>query len=128
MIFIIILRSSESQVKSLHYCESGASNHSLRCVAFEEFRRETWTDPLTGEFTRPSSIGQLFGNPRWERRLLKFLQRTKVGRIGPDLIDDEIRRVTRYEGWTDLVSDERSIDGGEQVVNHILDTIVVRQT
>jgi hypothetical protein len=49
-------------------------------------------------------------------------------RIGPDLIDDEIRRVTRYEGWTDLVPDERSIDGGEQVADHILDTIVVRQT
>jgi hypothetical protein len=63
-----------------------------------------------------------------DKRLLKFLQRTKIGRIGPDLIDDEIRRVTRYEGWTDLVSDERSIDGGEQVVDHILDTIVVRQT
>jgi hypothetical protein len=100
----------------------------LRCVAFEEFRRETWTDPLTGEFTRPSSIGQLLGNPRWEKRLLKFLQRTKIGRIGPDLIDDEVRRVTRYEGWTDLVPDERSIDRGEQVADHILDTIVVRQT
>jgi hypothetical protein len=100
----------------------------LRCVAFEEFRRETWTDPLTGEFTHPSSIGQLLGNPRWEKRLLKFLQRTKIGRIGPDLIDDEIRRVTRYEGWTDLVPDERSIDRGEQFADHILDTIVVRQT
>jgi hypothetical protein len=96
----------------------------LRCVAFEEFRHETWTDPLTGEFTRPSSIGQLLGNPRWEKRLLKFLQRTKIGRIGPDLIDDEIRRVTQYEGWTDLVPDERSIDRGEQVADHILDTIV----
>jgi hypothetical protein len=85
-------------------------------------------DPLTGEFTRPSSIGQLLGNPRWEKRLLKFLQRTKIGLIGPDLIDGGIRRVTRYQGWTDLVSDERSIDGGEQVVDHILDTIVVRQT
>jgi hypothetical protein len=70
----------------------------------------------------------LLGNPRWEKRLLKFLQRTKIGRIGPDLIDDEIRRVTRYEGWTDLVPDERSIDRGEQVADHILDTIVVRQT
>jgi hypothetical protein len=67
-------------------------------------------------------------NTRWEKRLLKFLQRTKIGRIGPDLIDDEIRRVTRYEGWTDLVPDERSIDRGEQVADHILDTIVVRQT
>jgi ribonuclease HI len=98
-----------------------------KLTPFLRFPR-TWTDPLTGEFTRPSSIGQLLGNPRWEKRLLKFLQRTKIGRIGPDLIDDEIRRVTRYEGWTDLVPDERSIDRGEQVADHILDTIVVRQT
>jgi hypothetical protein len=98
----------------------------LRCGAFEEIRRETCTDPLTGEFTRPSSIGQLLGKPRWEKRPLKFLERTKNGRIGPDLKHDEIRR--RYEGWTDLVPDERSIDGGEQVVDHILDTIVVRPT
>jgi hypothetical protein len=77
---------------------------------------------------RPSSISQLLGNPRWEKRLLKFLQRTKIGRIGPDLIDDEIRRVTPYEGWTDLVPDERSTDRGEQVADHILNTIVVRQT
>jgi hypothetical protein len=100
----------------------------LRCVAFEEIRRETWTDPLTGESTRPSCIGQLLGNPRWEKRLLKFVQRTKIERIGPDLMDNEIRRVTRYERWTDLVPDERSIDGGEQVADHILDTIVVRRT
>jgi hypothetical protein len=119
------------------FCEPSHNSHDtprmtrthvlLRCVAFAEFRRETWTDPLTGEFTHLSSIGQLLGNPRWEKRLLKFLQRTKIGRIGPDLIDDEIRRVTRYEGWTDLVPDERLIDGGEQVADHILDTIVVRQ-
>jgi hypothetical protein len=91
----------------------------LRCGAFDEIRHETSTDPLTGEFTGPSSIGQLLGNPRWEKRLLKFLQRTKIGRIGPDLIDDEIRRVTLYEGWTDMVPDDRSIDGGEQVAGHI---------
>jgi ribonuclease HI len=64
----------------------------LRCVAFEEFRRETWTDPLTGEFTRPSSIGQLLGNPRWEKRLLKFLQRTKIDGL------DQISLTTRSEG------------------------------
>jgi hypothetical protein len=68
------------------------------------------------------------GNPRWEKRLLHFLQRTKIGRIGPDLFDDEVRRVTRYEGWTDLVPDERLIDGGELVADHILDTSMVRQT
>jgi hypothetical protein len=70
----------------------------LRWVAFEEFRRETWTDLLSGEFTCPSSIGQLLGNPRREKRLLNFLQRTKIGRIGPDLIDDEIRRVHGMKG------------------------------
>jgi hypothetical protein len=100
----------------------------LRCVAFEQIRRETWTDLLTGEFTRPSSIGQLLGNPRWEKRLQTFLHHTKIGRIGPDPIDDEVRRVTRYEGWTDLAPDERLINGGEQVADHILDTIVVRRT
>jgi hypothetical protein len=68
----------------------------LRCVAFEEFRRETLRDPLTGEFKHPSPISQLLGNPRWEHCLLTFLQRTKIGRIGPDLIDDKIRRMTRY--------------------------------
>jgi hypothetical protein len=99
----------------------------LRCVAFEEIRHERGTDPLTGEFTRPLFIGQLLGNARWEQRLLTFLERTNIRRIGPDLIDDEIRRVTRHEGWTDIVPDDRSIDG-VQVAAHILDTIVVRRT
>jgi hypothetical protein len=35
--------------------------------------------------------------------------------------------VTRYDGWTNLVPDERSIDRVEQVAVHILDTIVVHQ-
>jgi hypothetical protein len=43
-------------------------------------------------------------------------------------IDDEIRRVTRHEGSTGLVPDERLIDGREQVADHIFDTIVVCQT
>jgi hypothetical protein len=44
------------------------------------------------------------------------------------LLTVEIKRVTRYEGWTDLGPDERSIDGGRQIADHILDTIVVRRT
>jgi hypothetical protein len=58
----------------------------------------------------------------------KFVQRIKIGRIGPGRIDDKIRRVTRYEEWTDLVPDARSIDRGDQVADHILDTIVVCRT
>jgi hypothetical protein len=100
----------------------------FRYVAFEEIRHQTWADPSTGELKRPSSIGQLLGNPRWEQRLLKFLERTKIGRIGPNLIGNETRTLTRYEGWTDLVPDERSTDRGGQVADHLLDTIVTRQT
>jgi hypothetical protein len=35
--------------------------------------------------------------------------------------------MTRYEEWTDPVPDARSIDRGEQVADHILDTIFVRR-
>jgi hypothetical protein len=62
-----------------------------------------------------------------KKRMLKSLECTKIGRISPDLLDDEIRRVTQYEGWTDLEPDDRSINGGEQVADHILDTIVIRR-
>jgi hypothetical protein len=69
-------------------------------------------------------LASFWATPDSKNSLLNFLERTKIGRIGPDLIDDEIRRVTRYEGWTDLVPDDGSVDGGEQVADHILDTIV----
>jgi hypothetical protein len=66
----------------------------LRCPTFEAVRREVWKDPTTGAFTRPRSIGTLLGNPRWEKGLLKFLEKTTIGKVGPDKIDDEIRRIT----------------------------------
>jgi hypothetical protein len=77
----------------------------LRCPAFEDVRGEVWKDPTTGAFTRPRSIGALLGNPRWDKRLLKFLAKTTIGNVGPDKIDDEIRRITRYEEWCNLVED-----------------------
>jgi ribonuclease HI len=51
----------------------------LRCPAFEDVRREVWKDPTTGAFTRPRSFGALLGNLRWEKRLLKFLEKTTIG-------------------------------------------------
>jgi ribonuclease HI len=75
-----------------------ARTHVLRrCPALEDIRCEVWKDPTMGAFTRPRSIGALLGNPRWEKRLLKFLEKTTIGKLEPDKIDDEIRRVTRYE-------------------------------
>jgi hypothetical protein len=87
----------------------------LRCPTFEDARREAWNDPTTGAFTRPRSIGALLGNPRWEKRLLSFLEKTNIGKIGPDTIDDEIRRITRYEDWCNLVEDPDSEDDGSVI-------------
>jgi hypothetical protein len=67
----------------------------LRCPALEDARREAWVDKTTGAFTRPSSFGALLGNLRWEKRLPKFLAISGVGKIGPDKVDDEIRRIPR---------------------------------
>jgi hypothetical protein len=88
----------------------------LRCPTFEAVRCEVWKDPTTGAFTRPRSIGTLLGNPRWEKRLLKFLEKTTIGKVGPDKIDDEIRRITRYEEWCNLVEDSESED--DEAVSH----------
>jgi hypothetical protein len=52
-----------------------------------------------------------------------------IGKVGPDKIDDEIRRVTRYEEWCNLVEDSESDD--DEVVsqgrnNEARGTIIVR--
>jgi hypothetical protein len=65
----------------------------------------------------PASINRtLLGNPRWEKRFLKFLEKTTIGKVGPDTIDDEIRRITRYEEWCSLVEDSESED--DEAVSH----------
>jgi hypothetical protein len=101
----------------------------LRCPAFEDVRREVWKDPNTGAFTRPRSIAALLGNPQWEKRLFKFFEKTTIGNVGPDKIDVEIRRVTRYEEWCNLVEDTESED--DDVVsqgrnNEARGTIIIR--
>jgi hypothetical protein len=48
--------------------------------------------------------------------LLKFLEKTTIGKVEPDKIDDEIRRITRYEEWGNLVEDSESED--DEVVSH----------
>jgi hypothetical protein len=101
----------------------------LRCPTFEAVRREVWNDPTTGAITRPQSIGTLLGNPRWEKRLLKFLEKMTIGKVVPDKIDDEIRRITRYEEWCNLIEDSESED--DEAVsfgrnNEARGTIIVR--
>jgi hypothetical protein len=69
------------------------------CPTFEAVRREVWNYPSTAAFTRPRSIGTLLRYPRWGMRLLKFLENMTIGKEEPDKIDNEIRRITRYEEW-----------------------------
>jgi hypothetical protein len=86
-------------------------------------------DITTGAFTRPSSIGLLLGNPRWEKRLRKFLAISGIGNIGPDKVDDEIRRITRYGEWHNLVDESESDDHGDTTLHDSSGTratIVVR--
>jgi hypothetical protein len=51
-------------------------------------------------------------------RLPQFLEKTIIGKVGPDKIEDEIRRITRYEEWCNLVEDSESED--DEVVSLVL--------
>jgi hypothetical protein len=51
-----------------------------------------------------------------KKRLVKFLEITTIGKVGPDKIDDEIRRTTGYEEWCNLVEDSDSED--DEAVSH----------
>jgi hypothetical protein len=51
------------------------------------------------------------------KRLLKSLAISGVGKIGPDKVDDEIRRITRYDEWHNLVDEAESEDHGDTTVH-----------
>jgi hypothetical protein len=50
--------------------------------------------------------------------LALILEKTSVGKIGPDKIDHEIRRITRYEDLCNLVEDPESGDEGSVSHGH----------
>ena len=55
-----------------------------------------WVDGREHAFRKssvPPSIHVLLIDPRWEKVLKKLIKHTKIGRKGPDRIDDEIRRI-----------------------------------
>jgi hypothetical protein len=41
----------------------------------------------------------LLSDPRWKRRLLRFLERSVVGRGMGDGVDEEGARAARLDGW-----------------------------
>jgi hypothetical protein len=56
-------------------------------------RQEAWGA------VHPGSIRMLLANPRWERRLLHFLDLSGVGRVMDNGEDEEETRAARMDGW-----------------------------
>jgi hypothetical protein len=48
--------------------------------------------------------------------LLQFLEKITIGQVGPDKIDNEIRKITRYEEWYNFVEDSKADD--DEVATH----------
>jgi hypothetical protein len=47
----------------------------------------------------PESVRMLLASPRWERRLLHFLELSGVGRVMDNGEDEEEARAARMDGW-----------------------------
>jgi len=47
----------------------------------------------------PGSIRVLLSNPRWERRLLLFLELSGVGRVVEDGTDEDQERAEKMDWW-----------------------------
>jgi len=75
----------------------------LHCRAYRLriAREEAW------EGKEPGSIRVLLGNPRWERRLLGFLEMSRVGTVMDDGTDEDQERVERMDQWIAWEVEER---------------------
>jgi len=57
------------------------------------------TRRCNGNIQSPEGVRVLLANPRWERRLLKFLELSGVGRAMDDGVDEDVARAKRLDGW-----------------------------
>jgi hypothetical protein len=60
---------------------------------------------------QPGSVTVLFANPRWERRLPRFLGESRVGRIIESGEDENEIQAVRMDGWIAWEHEER-VEGG----------------
>jgi len=65
------------------------------------------------EGKNPGSIKVLLSNPRWERRLLCFLELSGVGRVVEDGRDEDQERAERMDRWIIWEAEERSEARGD---------------
>jgi hypothetical protein len=75
----------------------------LRCThpKLEQARKDIWDRPDEDGIImkRPTSVGQLLGKAKWEKRLADWIMATGVGLLGRGLHDFEAERVERNDGW-----------------------------
>jgi hypothetical protein len=75
----------------------------LRCThpKLEKARKDIWDRPDEGGkiMKRPTSVGQLLGKSKWEKRLADWIMATGVDLLGNELRDFEAERVERNDGW-----------------------------
>jgi hypothetical protein len=60
----------------------------------------------------PGGVRVLLSNPRWERRLVKFLELSGVGRVMADGVGEDEARVERMDGWIVWEAVERAAEDG----------------
>jgi len=81
----------------------------LRCAnaRLRAAREEAW------ENKNPGSIRVLLSNPRWEWRLLRFLELPGVGTVVEDETDEDQARAERMDRWIAWEAEERVEARGE---------------
>jgi hypothetical protein len=65
-------------------------------------RQEAWGA------VHPRNVWMLLASPRWEKRLLSFLELSGAGRVMENGVDEEEARAERMDGWVVWA------DGGER--------------
>jgi hypothetical protein len=70
-------------------------------------RREAW------EGKNPGSVRVLLANPRWEKRLIRFLELSGVGRTMADGTDEDSAHAARLDGWIAWEAEERMAPVGD---------------
>jgi hypothetical protein len=70
-------------------------------------RAEAWEGKNSG------GVRVLLANPRWERRFVKFLELSGVGRVMADGTDEDGARAARMDEWVAWDAVERAAPRGE---------------
>jgi hypothetical protein len=81
----------------------------LHCqnVKLRAARAEAWEDKNSG------GVRVLLANPRWERRLVKFLELSGVGRVMADGTDEDGAYAARMDEWIAWEAMEEATPRGE---------------